>query len=160
MANCRNKPARRCSSCSSVRMTRGRGNCAHANVDSLVGSPQSTRSGKVAAEVSCRVGRYRRAKWRSPANIVGHFDGNGAVALLLDLTKAFERVSFSCGLGVGDALQLSKEDLAGAVRLFRAPEACAVRRMCGGAAHDHHDYFARVKVELLASTHCVAGCAE
>ena len=32
--------------------------------------------------------------------------------------------------------------------------------MCGGAAHDHHGYFARVKVELLVFTHCSAGCVE
>ena len=49
----------------------------------------------------------------------------------------------SCGLGLGDALQLLKEDIAGAVRLFRAPEASAVRRMRGGAAPDHHGHLAR-----------------
>ena len=37
-----------------------------------------------------------------------------------------------------DALQLPKKDLAGAVRLFRAPDACTVRRMCGRAVTDHH----------------------
>ena len=57
----------------------------------------------------------------------------------------------SCGLGLGDALQLPKEDLAGAVRVLRAPEASAVRRMCGGAAPDHHGHLARVQVELCAS---------
>ena len=31
--------------------------------------------------------------------------------------------------------------------------------MCSGAAPDHHGHLARVKVELLASTYCVAGCA-
>ena len=30
--------------------------------------------------------------------------------------------------------------------------------MSGGAAHDHHGCFARVKVELLAFAHCIAGC--
>ena len=39
-------------------------------------------------------------------------------------------------------------------------EASAVRRMCGGAAQDHYGYFARVQVELLAFTHCFAGCVE
>ena len=52
-------------------------------------------------------------------------------------------------VGLGDALQLSKEDLVGAVRLFRAPESGTVRRMCGRTAHDHHGYLARVQVELL-----------
>ena len=61
---------------------------------------------------------------------------------------------------VGDALQLLEEDIAGAVWVLRAPEASAVRRMCGGAAPDHHGHLARVKLKLLASTYCVAGCAE
>ena len=56
-----------------------------------------------------------------------------------------------CGLGLGDAFQFPKENLAGGV--------CTVRRMCGRAAHDHHGYPARVDVELLARTDCVAGCA-
>ena len=63
-------------------------------------------------------------------------EDRGAVALVLDLAKA--RASQpSCRLGLGDALQLPKEDIAGAVWLFRAPEASAVRRMRGGAAPDH-----------------------
>ena len=64
------------------------------------------------------------------------------------------------GLGLGDALQLPKKDLASAVRLFRPPEEGTVRRMCGGAATDHHGHPARVQVELLAVAHCVAGCIE
>ena len=62
-------------------------------------------------------------------------------------------------VGLGDALQLP-EDTAGAMWVLRAPEASAVRRMCGGAAPDHHGHLARFKVELLASTYCVAGCVE
>ena len=65
--------------------------------------------------------------------------------------RAFERVSLPVMWALGDALKLPIEDLAGAVRVLRAPEACTVRRMCGGAAPDYHGYFARVKVELLAS---------
>ena len=38
---------------------------------------------------------------------------------------------------MSDAFQVSQEDLAGAMRERRAPEASAVRRMCGGAAPDH-----------------------
>ena len=66
----------------------------------------------------------------------------------------------SCGLGQGDALQLPKEDLASALRLFRAPEEGGVRRMCGRAVADHHGHPARVQVELFAVAHCVAGCIE
>ena len=57
------------------------------------------------------------------------------------------------GLGLGDALQLPKEDVAGAVWSFQAPEASAVRRLRGGAAPDHHGHLARAQVELFAFTH-------
>ena len=63
-------------------------------------------------------------------------------------------------MGLGAALQLPTEDVAGAMRVLRAPEASAVRRMCGGAAPDHHGHLARVEVELLATTYCVAGRAK
>ena len=36
----------------------------------------------------------------------------------LGLDKAFERVSHPVGMGLGDALQLPKEDLAGALWVF------------------------------------------
>ena len=46
----------------------------------------------------------------------------GALALVLDLAKAFERVSFSCGLGLGNVLQLPQEDLAGTSEHERAAD--------------------------------------
>ena len=58
------------------------------------------------------------------------------------------------------ALQLPTEDVAGAVRVLRAPEASAVRRMCGGAPPDHYGHLAKVEVELLATAFCVAGRAK
>ena len=58
-----------------------------------------------------------------------------------------------CGVGLGDALQLPDKDLAGAVRVLRSPEESAVRRMCGGAAPDHHGHVAIIEVELLVSAH-------
>ena len=36
-------------------------------------------------------------------------EDQGALALVLDLAKAFERVSLPCDLGLGDALLLPKE---------------------------------------------------
>ena len=45
-------------------------------------------------------------------------EDQGAVALVLDLAMAFERVSLPGCLGLGNALQFPKEDLAGALRLF------------------------------------------
>ena len=86
-------------------------------------------------------------------------DEQGAVALVLDLAKAFWASQPSCGVGLGDALQLPEEDVAGAVRPFRAPEACTVRRMCGRADHDRHCYLARVQMALFALTYCAPGCA-
>ena len=55
------------------------------------------------------------------------------------------------GLGLGDAFQLLKEDLASAVRSFRASKASAVWGMCGGAAPDHFGHLAGVHVKLFAS---------
>ena len=52
---------------------------AHANVDSLVRSLESTRSGEVAAEVSSRMGRHGWSKRRSSTNGVGNIDGKGKV---------------------------------------------------------------------------------
>ena len=76
-------------------------------------------------------------------------EDQGTLASVLDLAKAFERVSLPVVWAWGTQ---------SAVRVFRAPEAGTVRRMCGRAAHDHHDYPARVEVELLALTNCVAAC--
>ena len=85
-------------------------------------------------------------------------ENQGAVALVLDLAKASERVSLPVVWAWATHFQVAKEDLASAVRLFRAPEAGAVRRMRGGAAPDHHGHLARVQVELFASADCIEGC--
>ena len=84
----------------------------------------------------------------------------GAMALSAGPGEGSSAGQSSCGVGLGDALQLPKEDIAGAVWLLRAPEASAVRRMRGGAAPDYHGHLARVKVELLTSAYCFAGCTE
>ena len=100
---------------------------------------------------------------------MGDFDAGRRILMLersrscsfgLGLGKGLRAGESPCGLGLGHALQLPEEDIAGAVRVLRAPEASAVRGMRGGAAPDHYGHLARVKVELLASTHCVAGCIE
>ena len=98
-----------------------------------------------------RNGGAQRTVWEVLMEIKGFGSGPG---------EGIRASQPSCGLGLGDSFQLPKEDLEGAVRLFRAPEACRVRRVCGRAAHDNHSYLARVQVELLALTHCVAGCVE
>ena len=75
----------------------------------------------------------------------------GALALVLDLAKAFAGVS----LPVVWATKISFPRLCGYSEHQRRVQ---FERMRGGAAPDHHGYLARVKVELLASTYCVAGC--
>ena len=116
-------------------------------------------------------GRNKHAR-RCSLNSLGKFDGNGEVqissgrrrfgsgGLGSGLGEGLRARQPSGGLGLGNALQLPKKDLAGALWILRAPEACAVSRMCGGAAPDHHGHLARVEVELLASTDCIAGCIE
>ena len=94
---------------------------------------------------------------------MGSIDGNGKIqwksksresrgcGLGAGPCEGIRASQLSCGLGLGDALQLPKEGLAGVVRLFQAPEASIVRRMRGGAASDHFGHLARVQVELFAS---------
>ena len=52
---------------------------ADADVDTLVGSIEGTRSGEVAAKVSSGFGRYRWQEWRSPTNRVENVDGDGQI---------------------------------------------------------------------------------
>ena len=73
---------------------------------------------------------------------MGNIDGNGKVlwkskgrrsrscGLGLGLGEGLRTCQLPSGLGLGDALQLPKEDLAGALRVFRTPEASTVRRLC------------------------------
>ena len=86
-------------------------------------------------------------------------EDRGAVALVLDLAKAFERVSLPVVWAWATHFSLQGR-YCGCCAVLRAPEASAVRRMRGGAAPDHHGHLARVEVELLAFTHCSAGCVE
>ena len=64
--------------------------------------------------------------------------------------------SVSLWFGPGRRTSASQGRSSGAWWVLRAPEASAVRRMCGRAAHDRHGHLARVSVESLASTDCVA----
>ena len=89
------------------------------------------------------------------------FDGKAkARGLGPEPGRALRASESPCGVGLGNALQLPKEDLSSVLQLFRAPEEGTVRRMCGRAVENHHGHSARVQVELLAVAHCVAGCVE
>ena len=125
-----------------------------------MGSLEGTRSGEVAAEVSSGLGRYRRQELRIPTNRVGNSGGCGqkkwkskgrrsrSGGIGSGLGGGHGACQHPCGLGLGDAFQFPKEDLAGALRLFRAREEGAARMMCGRAATDHHSHLANVKMEL------------
>ena len=86
-------------------------------------------------------------------------EDQGAVALVPDLAKGLRACQPPCGLGLGDASQFPKKDLA-VLCVFRAPEEGTVRRMCGRAVTDHHGHPAGVQVELSASADCIAGCID
>ena len=86
----------------------------------------------------------------------------GAMDLVLDLAKAFERVSIPVVWAWATHSSFPR-------KILRVPCECyagtfSIRGECsskdGGAAPDHHGHLARIKMELLASTFCVAGCAE
>ena len=85
-------------------------------------------------------------------------EDQGAVALVLDLATAFERVSLLVVWAWSTVLQLPKKDLAGALWVLRAPEACTVRRECGRAASP--TITAILPGSCLLCTHCFAGCVE
>ena len=83
----------------------------------------------------------------------------GAQRIVWEFLMEMERFKFRGGLGsapgegdlgLGDSLQFPKEDTAGAVRVLRASEASAVRRMCGGAAPNRHGRLARFQMGLLS----------
>ena len=110
--------------------------------DLLVGSSEGARGGKDGTTSIVLHGTPRKDAMEERSEqcremLVG--DGEiqisgrreGAVALVLDLAKACERVSLPAGLGLGNALQFSWKDLASAMRVLRAPEAGSVRRICG-----------------------------
>ena len=77
----------------------------------------------------------------------------GAIALVLDVAKAFDAGQSSSCVGLGDTFQFSLEDFASSTSgVYSFKDV--------GAAPDHHGPSPRVKVELLAPAHCDAGCSE
>ena len=61
---------------------------------------------------------------------------------------------------LGYALQLPVEDIAGALWRRRAPRGECSSNDVSGVPPDHYVHLAKVKVELLASTLCVARCVK
>ena len=81
-------------------------------------------------------------------------EDQGAVALVLDPAKAFERASLPV---VWAWAQFSKKILRVLCGYFEHQRRVQFE---GCAATDHHGHPARVQVELFAVASCVAGCIE
>ena len=78
-------------------------------------------------------------------------EDRGAVALVLDLAKAFERASLLVVWAWATHFSFPRKILRVLCGYFEHQRgASAVRRMRGGAAPDHHGHLARVEVELFA----------
>ena len=84
----------------------------------------------------------------------------GAIALVFDLSKAFVRVSLLVVRAWATHINLTRNTLRVLCCYFEHQAEGTFRRMCGGAAPDHHGHSPLVKVELLAPAQCVAGRCE
>ena len=76
----------------------------------------------------------------------------GAITLVLDLVKAFERVSLPAVWAWATHLNIPRKIW----RVLRAAEARSVRREGGGVAPDHHGHPPSIQMEWPALSHCVA----
>ena len=65
-----------------------------------------------------------------------------------------------CGVGLGNALQLPKEDIAVLCGYFEHPRRVQFEGCVTEPLRDHHAHLATVKLELLASAYHIARCAE
>ena len=128
--------------------------CADANDDTLGGSFEGSGGASRAPEVAKWQQKWKASKYQPEE------EDSGSSGPGLGPGEGFRASQPPCGVGLGDALQLPKEDIAGAIRVLRASEASAVGRMRGGAAPDRDGHLSRAKVELLAPAHCAAGRTE
>ena len=83
-------------------------------------------------------------------------EDQGALALVLDLAKALERVSLPVVWAWATHFSFPKEVLRVLYGYFEQQR----RVQFEGCVADHHGHSARVQVELVASTFCIARCAE
>ena len=67
------------------------------------------------------------------------------VALVLDLAKAFERVSLPVVWAWATHFSFTRKTLR-VLCGYLEPQASSIRRLCGGTTPDHHGHPARVKV--------------
>ena len=74
-------------------------------------------------------------------------EDQGAVALVLDLSKAFERVSLPVVWAWATHFSFPRKILRVLRGYFKHQRRVAVRRMCGRAIANPHGHFARIQVE-------------
>ena len=82
----------------------------------------------------------------------------GALAVVLNLAKASERVSLLVVWASATHFSFPWKILRVLCGYFEHQR--RVQFECGGAAPDHFGHLARVQVELFASADCIAGCTE
>ena len=93
------------------------------------------------------------------------FDGKakegdqGSVALVLDLVKVLERVSFLVVWAWATHFSFPRKILRVLCGYFEHKRRVQFEE-CSGVTPYHHCFLARVQVELFAFTHCLAGCVE
>ena len=85
-------------------------------------------------------------------------EDQGASALVLDLAKAFNRVTLPVVWAWATHFSFSRKILR-VLCVYFEHQRSAVRRMCDGAALDPYGHLAGVEVELLASAYCIVGRA-
>ena len=87
-------------------------------------------------------------------------EDQGALALVLDLAKAFERVSLPVVWAWATHFSFPRIILWVLCGHCEHRRRVQFERMCGGATPDHYGFLVRVKVELLTAENCVAGCVK
>ena len=84
----------------------------------------------------------------------------GAVASVLDLAKAFERVSFPVVWAWATHFDFPTEILPVLCGYFEHQRRVQLEKLCGGAALDHPSDSLWVQVELPVLAYCFAGRTE
>ena len=79
-------------------------------------------------------------------------EDQGALALVVDLAKVFERVGLPVVWAWATHFRFPRKILRVLCGYFEHQRKSALRKMCGGAAPDHHGHPARVQVELQKLT--------
>ena len=124
------------------------------------------------AKRPCGIGRYRWQEWRNSANSVGNIGGSGkilckakeedqrAVASVLDLAKAFERVSIPVVWACATHFSFPRKILRVLCGYFEHQRRVQFQGCVAEPLRTISAIFPGSKWSLLALTYCVAGCME